>query len=47
MTTEGHGDIELIVDDLQRFRHAFLTHGTQAVEEGATDQRAIRRSTAR
>lgn len=30
-----HGQIQLLVDDLQRFCHALFTHGAQAVEECA------------
>ncbi len=34
---EGHREIEFLVDDLQRARHARLAHGAQAVEERAAD----------
>ena len=37
MAAKGHGDVEFLVNDLQRFGYAGLAHGAQAVHHGAAN----------
>src|SRR5580765_8535861 len=39
-TAKGHRDVEFLVDDLQRARHAGFAEGAHPLEEAAADQRA-------
>src|SRR5690348_9886015 len=41
-SAEGHREVELVADDLEAARDARLAHGTQAVEERSSDERALR-----
>src|SRR5881394_906610 len=39
---EGHGEVELLAQDLERLGHAGLAAGTEPVDECATDHHAFR-----
>ncbi|SCB44631.1 hypothetical protein GA0061101_11959 [Rhizobium lusitanum] len=41
LAAKRHGYIQLLADDLERQRDAFLAHGAQAVEEGPADEGAL------
>ena len=42
MAAESHGDVQLLLDDLQGAGHARLAKRTQAVKKAASNQRALR-----
>ena len=42
VAAKGHGDVQLLADDFQRFGHAGLAISAQAIQEGAADVAAAR-----